>query len=582
MYQDRLRKLDEEIESASVASSKLLFAIIANIAIFIFLLATHVHAAGWSIPIIIIIAASQRNARRLKDGARARRLKTFYLRGMDRMQHAWMGKGHSGEEYRESAHLYDLDLNILGPGSLFELLSTSRTEIGRRRLASYLLHSASAPEARARQQAVQELRDQTKLRDDVVLIGKYEFSGCDEDAFVEWLDAPATAFPPGLSWLILISPIALIGLVIVGLLNIMSWPDIMPWAVSLIVFQAAVGYLVQSRVQPILIHARALAAEFGILGQGLHLLAAQKFTSPKLVTLATAAAGASRPLKSIELYMNWVRERDKEWLYWVSIYTMMGTQLAIAIERWRVQHRQHLEAWMDTWGEFEALQSLACYASEHPSDAFPTFAESSVFEAHALGHPLLAEAHCIRNDVDFTASGTPFWIISGSNMAGKSTLLRSIGANTVLALAGAPVRAASLHLAAFRVCASIAPADSLLEGKSRFMAEVERIRDTIAAATAAPALFLIDEIFSGTNSHDRRIAAEAVVRALLKHGAVGALSTHDLALTEIAALPGFEGRNVHMCSRDDADALDFDYLIKPGVNRQSNALAIARLAGVDV
>jgi DNA mismatch repair ATPase MutS len=172
------------------------------------------------------------------------------------------------------------------------------------------------------------------------------------------------------------------------------------------------------------------------------------------------------------------------------------------------------------------------------------------------------------------------WIISGSNMAGKSTLLRSIGTNAVLALAGAPVRAARLSLTPFQLCASISTADSLLEGKSRFMAEVERIRDTLQASASAPVLFLIDEIFSGTNSHDRRIAAECVIRALIKSGAVGAISTHDLALTEIAPLAGMMGDNVHMCSRSDEDALDFDYLVKPGVNRQSNALAIVRLAGV--
>ena len=142
------------------------------------------------------------------------------------------------------------------------------------------------------------------------------------------------------------------------------------------------------------------------------------------------------------------------------------------------------------------------------------------------------------------------------------------------------MRAERLTLGPLRVAASLATLDSLLDGKSRFMAEVERIRDTIAAASQSRVLFLIDEIFSGTNSHDRRIAAESVLRALIVHGAIGAISTHDLALTEIPDIPGIEGANVHMCSRDSDDALDFDYRVKPGVNRQSNALSIIRLAGV--
>jgi DNA mismatch repair ATPase MutS len=139
-----------------------------------------------------------------------------------------------------------------------------------------------------------------------------------------------------------------------------------------------------------------------------------------------------------------------------------------------------------------------------------------------------------------------------------------------------------MRLAPLHLCASIGVPDALLDGKSRFQAEVDRIRDSIACAAQVPALFLIDEIFSGTNSHDRRIAAESVVRTLLSHGAVGALSTHDLALTEIANFTGLAGQNVHMCSRSDEDALDFDYQLKSGINRQSNALAIARLAGVPV
>jgi DNA mismatch repair ATPase MutS len=187
----------------------------------------------------------------------------------------------------------------------------------------------------------------------------------------------------------------------------------------------------------------------------------------------------------------------------------------------------------------------------------------------------------VRNDVEL-GNGNRFYVVSGSNMAGKSTLLRSIGLNVVLANAGAPVRASSMRLTHLEVFASLSIVDSILEGKSKFLAEVERVRRMLECAHGAPVLFLIDEILSGTNSRDRRVASEAVIRALVGCGAIGALSTHDLALTEIAGLDGLAGSNVHMGARPGNDPMDFDYLLKPGVTQETNALAIAAMMGVPI
>jgi DNA mismatch repair ATPase MutS len=168
-------------------------------------------------------------------------------------------------------------------------------------------------------------------------------------------------------------------------------------------------------------------------------------------------------------------------------------------------------------------------------------------------------------------------------MSGKSTLLRAVGLNAVLAFAGAPVRARTLRLSGLTVVASAGVVDSLLSGKSKFLAEVDRLRLAIESAVPdRPVLFLVDEIFSGTNSRDRRVAAEAVVRTLVERGAIGILSTHDLALTEIASAQGMGGLNMHMASRNEGDPMDFDYRLKPGVTTETNALTIARMAGVPV
>ncbi len=262
------------------------------------------------------------------------------------------------------------------------------------------------------------------------------------------------------------------------------------------------------------------------------------------------------------------------------MWFLLGTQSAMAIESWRLRHRAALRQWLDAWAEFEALNSLACYAHENPEDCWPELDEGTAcFSAEGLGHPLIARDMCVPNDVSL-GNTYRFCVLSGSNMSGKSTLLRSIGLAAVLAFAGAPVRARSLRLAVMRICASISIVDSLREGKSKFLAEVQRLREMLQLSASGPALFLIDEVFSGTNSPDRHAAADAVVGTLAARGAIGAVSTHDIAL---AAIASHGGANLHMGSRDGSDnPLDFDYKLKSGVTTESNALAIARMVGVPV
>ncbi len=580
-YQEKIRGLSAAALEAGTGQNQARFLVFGALAAG-FLLA--VNGLLWSFPVAlaVMLFAGRRYTRYQRQGERLARVLAFYERGVARLTGEWAGKGYSGEAYGEEGHLYEHDLNILGSGSLFELLATARTEIGRRRLAAYLLHPAPAEEIVARQQAVAELRDRSALREEIVTLGKHEFSECKATAFAEWLDAPPARFPGMLPVFAAASGGALITLLALMLAQVVAWNQGIPVLLGLAALQGAIGLWAQERVRAILQHGRSLVPEVGILQSGMALLRRESFTSAKLTELAGQARSEPGTLRRLLRLMRFVRARDSDWLYWLSIYLMLGTQLAWWMERWRMQHAAQFREWLDTWAEFEALNSVACHAHEHPGDVFPEMApaeEDACFCAEELGHPLLVEDVCVRNDVDLGPE-TRFLVISGSNMSGKSTLLRSIGINAVLAQAGAPVRAARLRMTPLHVCASIGAQDSLLEGKSKFLAEVERIRDTLASPR--PVLFVIDEIFSGTNSHDRRIAAEAVVRALLEAGAVGGLSTHDLALTEIAAAAELHGENVHMAARDPASPLDFDYRLKPGANRQSNALAIARLAGVGV
>jgi DNA mismatch repair ATPase MutS len=316
----------------------------------------------------------------------------------------------------------------------------------------------------------------------------------------------------------------------------------------------------------------------------LKLLQDEQFESVKLRRLAEAirrndAAGAiGRLAKFVEI----LSQRDKEYFYAISRVLLIGLQTALRVEKWQKKHGDSLKDWLSGWGEFEALLALGVYAREHPQNAFPEILTNEIaYRGLRLGNPLLLEQSLVPNDVALNRE-TRFYIISGSNMAGKSTLLRTVGLNAILAYSGAPVRAATLQLSIFSICASLSVVDSLLEGKSKFLAEIDRMRQAIdLATTGSSVLFLFDEILSGTNSRDRRIAAEAIVRFLVAHGALGMLSTHDLALTQIVS-PEFGERNVHMGSRDGFDPLDFDYLLKPGVTTETNAIEIARLAGVPI
>ena len=235
-------------------------------------------------------------------------------------------------------------------------------------------------------------------------------------------------------------------------------------------------------------------------------------------------------------------------------------------------------------GEMEALCALAGYAWEHPEHPFPVLVEGSPrLDGVELGHPLLASSRCVANDVHLGGDGPHVLVVSGSNMSGKSTLLRTVGLSAVLAQAGAPVPAAALTLTPLAVAASLRIQDSLHAGTSRFYAEVTRVKQVVdLAAGSPPLLFLLDEIFHGTNSHDRRIGSEAVVRGLVDRGAIGLVTTHDLAIAQVADALGGRAANVHFEDQLLDGRMTFDYRVRPGVVTRSNALELMRAVGLEV
>jgi DNA mismatch repair ATPase MutS len=267
----------------------------------------------------------------------------------------------------------------------------------------------------------------------------------------------------------------------------------------------------------------------------------------------------------------------------LNIPLLYVVQVAYAAEAWRKAHGAAVRSWLAAVGEIEALLSLSAYSYEHSSDPFPEFLEGPpCFIAEQLGHPLIPSAKCVRNDLSLCGE-TRVLLISGSNMSGKSTLLRAVGINTVLAMAGAPVRARRMQLTPLQIGASILINDSLQEGSSRFYAEITRLRHICdLAEDHPPVLFLLDELLQGTNSKDRLIGAEGVVRALLASGAIGLISTHDLALTNIDAQQDHRLRNVHLQDEIQDGRMTFDFKLRDGIVTRSNGIELMRLIGLKV
>ena len=582
-YQARLQHVHLDIAQARAAQTLSLAVLVAVLALFLLLLVIvgqrRIPVWTLALPVPAAVASGRWYSKNKTRWLRALRLANFYQRGLARLEDRWHGTGFSGEEFRQPDHVYDSDLQILGSGSVFELLCTARTGIGRRRLAEYLLEPCDLAESQARQQAVRELKSDAGMRERIALLGKYDFQESNWERFSEWTATTAVTDPTWARSLALASSVFLAGLVLATFGTNLPRGKLLQPVPLFLAINMAIACCFRKRTNKLNDAARRVGVEIGVARQGIELISTLTFHSAKLRALQRSLneSHAAPSLRQLERLTSALGECDKPWFDLPSQALIVRTQLCFAIEDWKLRHAAQVNAWLGAWGEFEALAALSGYASEHPKDPFPELRDGeSAFIATGLGHPLIPSSSCVRNDVALDAANR-FYIVSGSNMSGKSTLLRAIGVNAVLAKAGAPVRAASLRLTGLHVFASLSIVDSILEGKSRFFAEVERVRQTLQTARHSPVLFLIDELLSGTNSRDRRIAAESIVRELMADGAIGALSTHDLALTEIANIDGLAGTNVHMGARFGQDPMDFDYLLRPGITTESNALAIFAL-----
>lgn len=523
----------------------------------------------------------------IKAKARALSAVHYYERALSRLDGTWPGSGVCGADLADDKHVYAADLDLFGRGSLFELLCTARTRAGEEVLAGWLTAPAPVVEIRARQAAVEELRHRLDLREDLALLGGDIRAEVKPAVLVRWGES-LSPFGAG-GWLRLIRGGAWV-LTAGAVLSAIFWAvtDVGPIPLAVVAGLEGISlWSMRRKLAPVTAAVDEPKRELAVLAVVLGRLQRETWREPRLVALqqelGDTRRGASAQIRRLELLVTWLDAQRNQVFLPLAFLLLWPVHFAFAIESWRRRWGPEIRRWLAALGELEALCALAAYAFEHPADPFPELVETqTLFAGEDLRHPLLSDETCVGSSVHL-GDGLQVLMVSGSNMSGKSTLLRTVGINTVLALAGAPVRAAQLRLSLLQVGATVRIVDSLAGGRSRFFAEIERLKEiTESAKGRLPVLFLLDEILHGTNSHDRRIGAEAVVRGLLSTGAIGLVTTHDLALAEIAEGLGPRARNVHFSDELVAGRLVFDYRLRTGVVQTSNALALMRSVGLDV
>jgi len=557
---------------------------VAGIAIIYYSYRSNVLSPWWIIlPVAGFLALVILQERVLQARRKSERAATFYQRGLARLAGSWVGCGEQGARFLDSSHPYAEDLDLFGKGSLFELICTARTRMGEDALAAWLKAPASPQEIRDRQAAVEELRRKLDLREDLSVLGAEICAGVNSDALSTWAVAdPVLKAGP----VRILAAVLAIGTV-VSLLAWLILDAARLWFFLLLLLEGAIALAFRRRVVHVLTAVEHPGEDLALLSQVLARLEREQFSSQPLVRLRkeldSEGHPPSRQIASLHRLIVLLDSRRNQLFAPIAALLLWGTQIAFAIEEWRRKSGPTVPRWLAAVGEMEALCSLAGYGYEHPADPFPEIWEDGAcFHGEGLGHPLLSEDRCVRNDVRLEGD-LRVLLVSGSNMSGKSTLLRTVGTNAVLALSGAPVRAAKLCLSPVSVGASIRIVDSLQAGSSRFYAEITRLRQLVDLTKGArPLLFLLDELLHGTNSHDRRIGAEAVVKGLVEREAIGLLTTHDLALAHIADVLAPRAANVHFEDHIENGKIAFDYLLRPGIVQRSNALELMRSVGLEV
>jgi hypothetical protein len=551
----------------------------------VMVLAAHavLHSA-WVLVAVMALAVTYLAEGALSRGRdRARRAVAFYEAAVARLEGRWVTPPFTGAEFVPANHPSAPDLDLVGERSLFARVNTARTRVGAGTLASWLLEPADESTLRGRHMAAAELQGRLDLREALHLAGPTGVAHVDRDVAVAWGHGAGYLPWPWLRW-----PLLAVAwtLVVAALGAALGWWGLAPLAgaaAAVVIVHVAARKRASAAAIEVLEPLRQLSIVAGIMA----IIEREPFTDPLLKKLQDVLLDGGRASSSIRELDRTIRSLlalKFELVGAVGFPLLWPVRKALDVESWRQLHGHRIDAWLTAVGTFEALCSISTYSDENPDHRYAEVVdEGPVFEAEGLGHPLLPRANSVTNDIRLGADGASLLLLSGSNMSGKSTLIRAVGLNAAMALAGLPVRAQRLKLSRMAIGTSIRVHDSVVEGESRFYAEIKRLRSIVELASGStPLLFLLDELLSGTNSHDRLAGASGVLAGLVARGAIGICSTHDLALTGIADQLGSRAMNAHFGDQMNGGRLVFDYKLKPGVVRHSNALELMREVGLSV
>lgn len=571
-FADRSAALDRR--SAALANGRLLlFLVAAGVA-----LAVTFHRLPWWAWAISggaflgFLFLATWHSRVIEDERRAKASAELNQRGLDRLSGKWHAFTARGDEHASADHLYTPDLDVFGQGSLFQRLDETATRAGELLLASWLkAPAASAEEIVSRQAAVKELAGVVDFRQALLTEARVASEQrADPSRFIAWVEGPAMLarirWARPLAWLLPPATLALGLLAQYGVLEPL-------WAGLSFIAQIVVAGLTWAGCSKFYAAITDGQGGFVRYESTFAAVAAQRFADPRLAALREKAGASEKLARFGRLFAFAELRSSGQYHALINVLLLWDLHWLFPLESWRVREGRDVRSWFEALAELEALAAIGTWAAERPGDTYPVIVpEAGVFVAQALGHPLLAAP--VVNDVRLSGQ---VWVITGSNMSGKTTLLRAVGLNTVMALAGMPVCAGALRLSMLAPLTSMRVKDSLERGVSYFYAEVQRIKAVLDAARERKglALFLLDELLMGTNTRERQIASRRLLEILRDAGAIGGVTTHDLVLTET---PGVH--NVHF--RDDVKdgQMVFDYRLREGVVETTNALKLLEAAGV--
>ena len=491
-----------------------------------------------------------------------------------------------GSEHTPKVHLYANDLDIFGRASLFQYLNRTGSQMGSAMLAEWLLNPANTETIHSRQKAIKELAAATEWRQQLQAFGKQkQIQTATQQRLQNWLYEPEQHFTLK-SWAAIRFILPAIMLTIIAL-NIF---DIIPYQIRnmALLASAVIAYFIAQKTALIYHHLSKIVEEVDVLAGSVNLIEKTTFKSELLVTMQTQFVqkhhSASLALKHLKGIVERLDLRINPVVFIpLSLLLQWDLQQVLTLQKWKKNNKEHALKWFDMLAQFEALSSLATLSFNHPQWSFPIFRPNHFFiEAIQMGHPLINAAKRINNDLLINNKGE-IMLVTGSNMAGKSTYLRSIGINVVLAMAGAPACAAAFCLSPVQIISSMRIADNLEESTSTFYAELKKLKTVIDKVNAGEKVFiLLDEILRGTNSLDRHTGSEALLKQLIKKQAAGIIATHDVELAQLKDNYPSNILNFHFDAQVSNEELYFDYKLKTGVCESLNASILMKKIGIEL